>query len=370
MSKRGFDLLFVADPANINYLTGYNCWSFQNPQALVVPASGDIVFFAREVDAPAAVLTTYLTEDQVFGTPERYVQQTDSHPMEWVAEVMRARGLASGTLAIELESSFYTVRSHQALLAGLPGVRPVDAELLVNWVRAVKSDAEIEKMRTAGRIVERVMTRALEVIEPGVRQCDVAAEICATQARGLEDAGGDYPAIPPMMPTGPGTSVPHMTWGQAPFNAGEATVLELAGCYQRYHAPLARTLFLGEPPPHLSDLADIVDDGMDAALAMVRPGVHCEEVEGAWREVITRHGLTKAQRIGYSIGLNYPPTWVERTMSLRPGDTTPLEPNMTFHMILGMWMDGWGYELSESFVVTEHGAECLSSVPRGLRVKA
>jgi ectoine hydrolase len=56
-------------------------------------------------------------------------------------------------------------------------------------------------------------------------------------------------------------------------------------------------------------------------------------------------------------------------MSLRPGDTSVLEPNMAFHMILGMWMDGWGFELSETFVVTDSGADCLSSFPRELAVK-
>ena len=56
-------------------------------------------------------------------------------------------------------------------------------------------------------------------------------------------------------------------------------------------------------------------------------------------------------------------------MSLRPGDTTELEPGMTFHMIVGMWMDGWGFELSETFHVTASGAECLSNFPRELAVK-
>ena len=61
----------------------------------------------------------------------------------------------------------------------------------------------------------------------------------------------------------------------------------------------------------------------------------------------------KGSRIGYSMGLNYPPDWGEHTASLRPGDKTVLAPNMTFHMILGMWMDNYGFEGSESFRVTE-----------------
>lgn len=86
-------------------------------------------------------------------------------------------------------------------------------------------------------------------------------------------------------------------------------------------------------------------------------------------EVIARHGIRKPSRIGYSVGLGYPPDWGEHIMSLRPGDLTELRPDMTFHMILGLWMDDWGFELAETFRVTPAGAECLCSFPRRLFVK-
>jgi ectoine hydrolase len=351
------------------YLTGYNAWSFYTPQVLVVPASGELVFYTREVDAPGAVLTTRLPEEQVRAFPERYIHQVDCHPMDWIAADMRERGFGRGVVAVELDSHFYTVRGHEALRAGLPAATIVNAQELVNWVRSVKSPAEIGKMRTAGKIITQVMTTALDVVRPGVRQCDAVAEIYGAAIRGLPDAGGDYASIVPMLPTGQGTGVPHLTWSDAPFVEGEATVLELAGCYQRYHSPLARTVFLGTPPKLLGRTADIVGEGLEAALAAVKPGAQAQDVEQAWRDVISSYGLTKSSRIGYSIGVGYPPDWGERTISIRPGDTTLLQANMTFHMILGMWMDGWGYELSESFVVTDTGADCLADVPRGLTVK-
>ena len=88
-----------------------------------------------------------------------------------------------------------------------------------------------------------------------------------------------------------------------------------------------------------------------------------------WRNHIAKAGLEKESRIGYAVGLNYPPDWGEHTASLRPGDATILEPNMTFHMILGMWMDDYGFECSETFRVTEHGCETFADVPRKLFVK-
>ena len=68
------------------------------------------------------------------------------------------------------------------------------------------------------------------------------------------------------------------------------------------------------------------------------------------------------------MGLNYPPDWGERTMSLRPGDRTVLQANMTFHFMTGLWMEDWGLEITESIVIADNGARCLADVPRKLQV--
>lgn len=373
MAAAGLAALIVTDPANIYYLTGYDAWSFYTPQGLFLPADGKPLLFAREMDANGAHATAWLPRDQVLGYPESYVQRPDRHPMDWVAAELLERGALrpdlDGPVGLEGDAYFFSARAADALRAALPGVHFTDAGSLVNWVRAVKSPAELELMRRAARIAERVMGVAVEAVRPGRRQCDAAAEIVAAQAAGTAEYGGDYPAIVPMLPSGGSAGIPHLTWSERPFVAGEATSIEIAGAYRRYHAPLARTVMLGEPSKRLADTSRIVQEGMDAALAALRPGVTCASVERAWRDVITRYGLEKPSRIGYSVGIGYPPDWGEHTMSLRPGDETVLAPNMTFHLILGMWMDGWGLELSETVVVTEAGTECLCSVSRELFVK-
>jgi Xaa-Pro aminopeptidase len=369
MRARGIETLLVTDAANMHYLTGYDGWSFYTPQGVVVPYDGEPLLFTRAMDTGGARLTTWLDEAQILGFPEHYVQQRDRHPLHWVASEMAGRDLVGEVLALEMDSYYFSPRAYEALRDRLPGVRVVDSEELVNWVRAVKSPAELEMMRRAARIMERVMRVGVDAIEPGVRQSDAVAAIVAAQVRGTEEHGGDYPAIVPMLPTGVGTSTPHLTWSDERFRRGEATILELAACYRRYHCPLARTVYLGDPPPTLVETARVVEDGLEAALSAVRPGATCEEVEAAWRGVIARHGVEKSSRIGYSVGLGYPPDWGEHTMSLRTGDESVLEPNMTFHMILGIWMEDWGYELSETFRVTDGGAECFCAFPRELTVK-
>jgi ectoine hydrolase len=126
---------------------------------------------------------------------------------------------------------------------------------------------------------------------------------------------------------------------------------------------------LGKPSKAVTDTATAVLEGMEAVLETVRPGVTAETVHAAWNKVIGRYGLKKESRIGYAIGIGYPPDWGEHTISLRPGDGTVLEPSHTVHCILGMWMEDWGLEVSETILVTEKGAECLTNFPRELFIR-
>ena len=85
---------------------------------------------------------------------------------------------------------------------------------------------------------------------------------------------------------------------------------------------------------------------------------------------LNKIGIERTARCGYPIGLSYPPDWGERTMSFRAEDDTVLQPNMTFHFMPGLWMDGWGLAITESIRITEDGpAECLCDRPRGMIVR-
>jgi Xaa-Pro aminopeptidase len=348
----------------MNYLTGYDGWSFYTPQCVVVwLAEDDPLCIVRGMDRNGGLRTSFLPPDRVLGYPDTYVQATDRHPFDWIAAELDRSGLGSGRIGTEQDVYYFSPRAHAALERGLPNARFADASLLVNWVRAIKSEAELAFMGEAAQIAERAMTVAYAAIEPGVRQSDVAAAIYAAQIGGTDSFGGDYPAFVPLLPTGIGTSTPHLTWTDEPFVADTATILELAGCRSRYHCPMARTLFLGSPPPEILDTEQVVLEGLQTALDAASPGATCEEVEAGWRSVAIRGGVTKESRIGYAVGLNYPPDWGEHTMSLRPGDRTVLEPNMTLHAILGIWRDDWGIEISECFKVGPNGAELFCDFP-------
>lgn len=373
MSENGFDGLLVSDPANIFYLCGYNAWSFYTPQVLFVPASGEPLLAMREMDAFGAHRTAYRFASPALGYPETLVHKPDVHPMEWVAQQLRDRGFAEGgkkIIGFEGDAQFFAVRSYLALRNILPEWDLQDSKELVNRVRLVKSDFEISHMRKAGRVASAAMAAAVEALEPGRPVNEVAAEVMAAQARGVEGIDGDYPAIVPMFLQGEGADTPHLTWTDALVGENEAISIELAGAYQRYHAPLARTVSLGQPTADLERLAAITVEGLEAALAQMKVGNRPSDVTAAWDAVLQRNDLEKKSRLGYSIGIGFPPDWGERTVSIRADDTTVLEENMTFHVIAGMWMTGYGFEASEAVRVTPTGAELFTSAPRELIIKA
>jgi ectoine hydrolase len=359
----------VSDPANLFYLTGYDAWSFYTPQCLVIPAETEPHLFARAQDAAGATFTCNLPAEQIHGYPEELVHRPDVHPFDWIAGAARDLVPAGELVGVEGDAHFFSPRGYFALANGLPGNRLVDSAELVNWARLVKSPSEVGRLRIAGAIAERAMRIACEQLRPGRRQCDLVAEILAAQAIGIPGHGGEYPALVPLLPTGAASGTPHLTWSDRPFRIGEATTIELAGVFGRYHAPLARTVMLGDPPQRLIDTAHVVADAMQSTLDAIRPGVTGGVVHEAFDRVIRSHGLRKDSRIGYSIGIGYPPDWGERTVSLRREETTELAAGMAFHVILGMWMDGWGYELSEPIVVTATGVERLTDLPHELTIR-
>ena len=370
MENQGLDVIVLADPANMNYLTGYDGWSFYTPQVVLVALHEDEPqLIVRGMDVNGARHTVWLSEASYQGYPDGLVQVADKHPMHFVGEFIKNKGWAGQRIGLEKDAYYFNARCLEELQKTLPGVAFQDCSLLVNWVRSIKSQAEILFMQEAGKIAEQVMQTALDTITPGKRECEAVAEVFRSQIRGLPEFGGDYPAIVPMMPTGSKTSAPHLTWTEEPYQQEQPINLELSGCRHRYHAPLARTAWIGRKPPQkLEDLAQNTVDGLNLTLEAIKPGLACEEVELVWRRHIAKLGLEKESRIAYALGLNYPPDWGEHTMSFRPGDTTVLRPNMTFHMILGMWMDDFGFECSESLRITEQGCETFSDFPRKLFV--
>jgi Xaa-Pro dipeptidase/ectoine hydrolase len=370
MASKNIDTLLVADPANIYYLCGFDAWSFYMPQTMIISSKLDEpICFVRQMDVGGAYIQTYLKDENIIAYPEKLVHMPPRHPYEYLVEVIKDKKLDTGVIAVEMDAHYFTATCYSKLVDGLSNCKLIDSGFLVNWVRFIKSDKEIEYMHQAARNVEVGMQAAIDHINVGTRQCDAAAAIYGGLIKGMEGFGGDYPSIAPMLPTGQGTSAAHLTWSNELFKENEATVIEISGAYKRYHCPMARTVFLGKEDQEKLDVMNKTIEALEEGKAAIKAGVTADSVAQRFWKVLEKYNIKKDSRTGYSIGAGFPPDWGERTLNISKDDPTILETNCTFHMIAVMQMGDWGVEASDAIRVTDKGFEVLSDFSKELVFK-
>ena len=370
MQKKGIELLISQDTANINYLTGYDAWSFYYSQCVIVHVNSDEpLCFVRAQDAGGAFITTYLKKENIIIYDEKYIHTWPTHPYDALVDLIKKKKWDKINIGVEMDAHYFTAYCYEKLKNGLPNAKILDSERLVNWVRVEKSIAEIEYMKKAATISEMAMKTAMETISPDVRQCDAVAEIQRTLFRGTPEYGGEYASIATLLPTGKGTSASHLTASDKKFVNGEATIIELSGTYKRYHAPMARTINLGKPDQKKLDAMKATNEALEEGINASKPGNTANDVAKKFWGVLDKYGIKKESRTGYSIGIGYPPDWGEHTLNIYKGDMTELKPNICYHMIAVMQFGDWGVESSESIRITESGNELLCNFSRDLHVK-
>jgi len=371
MQDKGIELLISQDTANMNYLTGYDAWSFYYAQCVLVHVNAEEpICFVRAQDAGGAYIKTYLQDENIIKYDEKYIHTWPSHPYDYLVEIIKQKKWDKLNIGLEMDSHYFTAYCYEKIKSGLPNAKLKDSKRLVNWVRLIKSDAEIKLMKSAAQISEKGMKTAIESINPGIRQCDAVAEIQKTLFNGTTEFGGEYSSITTLLPTGKGTSASHLTATQDKFVSGEATIIELSGTYKRYHAPMARTVLLGKPNQKKIDAMKATNEALEAGISVTKPGNTANDVAQKFWSVLDKYNIKKESRTGYSIGIGYPPDWGEHTLNISKHDKTILQPNVTFHMIAVMQFGDWGVEASEAIRVTENGSELFCNMSKELYIKS
>ncbi|ANW03042.1 M24 family metallopeptidase [Bradyrhizobium icense] len=363
MERREIGVLIVTVSPNITYLTGYTARSGYVPQGLIVSLKNEEpTFVVRRCDAPSAIYEMFIDRNRIIGYPETLIGNPEMDGFDAVIDFLHDNGLASG--GVGLETKFLAQQSVEKFKIRMPQATIRDFSGCITWTRLIKSDLEIVVMKEAAAIADAGILRAKEVIRPGVREADAAAEIIATLVRGVNGKPGtdvsDFHLC-----ASPLSATPHTRWSEDVLHQGSQVNFEFGAVRYGYVSALSRTFMIGKPSERLRRVHEGEVAGMEAALAAVRPGVTCGDIATAFNTTIKKHGFEKETRCGYSIGID----WLEPTASIKEGDPTVLQPNMTFHLLLNNWIDeDFGYALSETFRVTETGAEVFTTLPREIFV--
>jgi Xaa-Pro dipeptidase len=359
IAAAGYDALVVTGPEAIYWLTGRQTAGYFAFQALVLPLDGAPALLVRELELPGAAANTWLDDIQAY--PD------GADPAVALAALVRRRGLLRP--ALERDGWFVSPVLAERIDAALgPGPLP-DGSGLLGPLRAVKSAAELEAIRTAAGYAQAGLAAGIAACVAGTDENAVAAAMLAAATA----AGSEAMAMEPLVSSGPRSGLPHMTWRRRRLEPGDAVFLELAGSHARYHAALMRSVWIGPPPAEAQRMMDCALRALDAALDALRPGHPCSAPHAAAQAVIDAAGYAPAfrKRIGYAMGVAFAPDWGEGgLLSLFTGNDRPIEPGMVFHLPATLRRYGaWTVGASETVIVTASGAEPLSDLPRGLSLR-
>lgn len=354
----GHEALVVTGPESIYWLTGRQTAGYFAFQALILPVEGAPVLLVRQLELPGAIANTWLTDIVAY--------QDGENPAQILASTLARLGIARPAIekAGWFVSSNLMAEVETAIGAGVLS----DGSPLVAPLRMRKSPAELDMIRLAAGYAQAGLTAGLATCRSGACENEVAAAMLAAAV----SAGSETFGMEPLVSSGPRSGLPHMTWRRRLMEDGDAVFLEMAGSHARYHSALMRMAFIGPVPAEVDAMMDCALRALDAALAEIRPGASCATPHEAAQKVIDAAGYTEAfrKRIGYSMGIAFAPDWGEGgILSLFTGTDVLLEPGMVFHLPATLRAFGrFTVGASETVIVTEHGCDILSTLPRGITV--
>lgn len=360
MRERDIEALVVQHPPNVLYLTGYQTFSSNAGECVIVPLEGDPTLLVPPPELGGALVHTWLDDRRGYA-PDRNEEQ-------YIADTLRDKKLDGACISVEKDSHGLPAGTYENLVAALPKARLVDGSGIVEVVKTIKSAREIEHIRTAAKTTDAGMAAAIDAAREGATDNDMAA--AASYA--MVATGSEYMCVSPIVTSGRRSGILHSTHKRNRLENGDVILLEMGGCIHRYTAPTMRTVFIGEPPAEARRMAEACLTALGNVLDTIRAGVTADEVAQAGWEGMNLAGddFVFHGNFGYAVGAGFPPTWADGTAAIMSGIDTVLRPGMVFHHPVALRRLGrYGTAFSETTVVTEEGCEVLTSSPREIVIR-
>eukprot|EP01138_Halocafeteria_seosinensis_P003733 gb/GECG01003816.1/.p1 GENE.gb/GECG01003816.1/~~gb/GECG01003816.1/.p1 ORF type:complete len:499 (+),score=64.86 gb/GECG01003816.1/:1-1497(+) len=360
MVKDDVDLLVVTTPGNIFWLSGFQTTGYYFYQTIVVPAYEEPFMMVRNMEGTGVQARTVIDTCYTFHDTE--------DPIDTLVELITHTVEAKDVIGFEEDSYFFPSKQQKQFKNALCDKRFVDCSALIERCRKTKSPAELEVMKLAAKATQAGMEAGHNAIKVGNTENDIASEIY----RAAFAAGGEYPACPSFVASGPRGYIGHATWEGRELREGDTVFLEIGGCKYRYHTAMMRTAYIGwEIPAKLKEFERIFDHCLTECMRAMRPGVRVCDIDRLSKEIINNnsYGIVNRNRFGYSLGVAFSPGWGEETvMSLDGNNETLLEAGMCFHLIPFVMLDEGTVGISETVRVTPEGAVSFFDYPRQIKL--
>ncbi len=353
MSRRGVDAVAIIPGANLFYLTGLQMHTSERVTLALVTQDGGGYMILPALEAPRV--------ESRLRVPMKLYPWSDAEGalVAWDS-LRRDLDLAGKTLAVEFLN--LRVLELTGLQAFAPNFAMADASELLAQLRMVKDADEIAAMRRAAGVIEKSLEEVFKLVNPGITEKELAIQWQWAMSR----CGADTVPEEPIVAAGPNSAQPHTTATDRPLARGDLVIFDGWCQVDSYFTDITRTIAVGDVSSELRRIYETVARANEAGRRRVAPGVRCEEIDQATREVSVGAGFGQYifHRTGHGLGLE-----VHEAPGIVEGNSLTLSPGMTFTVEPGIYVAGpGGVRIEDDVVVTQDGGESLTNFTRELMV--
>ena len=342
LADHGLDGMLITNLTNIRYISGF---TGSAASCLITPDSQYFITDGRYIEQSKA---------QVKGF-KRFIDM-DSH-----LSIIRKNNLNPNGLKIAFEGDHVTFSLYQDMTSIFPETTWEHTGMILEDLAAVKDELELDAIRTAVEVTDRVYEETLPMVRPGYTEKQVANSMVAKYR---EYAEGE--AYSPIVATGPNGALPHAIPTDREFKKGDFIVIDAAAKYAGYHADMTRTPVVGEATGKHHEIYGIVKEAQQRGCDAAKAGVPCKVVDAATREYIKEMGYGEyyTHGTGHGLGLE-----IHTSPRFSPQSEDVLNVNNVMTIEPGIYLAGWGgVRIEDDVIIKEDGCEILNKTTKELVV--
>ena len=358
MAEQGLDGLVLFRQDAMYYLTGYDTSGYTMFQGMYVGADGQVALLTRTADRIQSRSTSVVEDIRI------WYDREDASPGDDLRDMLEDYGCRGKRLGVEYHAYGLTGQRAKMVDAALDGFCQLeDASDLVRLLRLVKSPAELEYVRKAGALCDRILAISVDKTVPGAS----VKSVYGAMMQALLEGGGDPAASRWPIGAGEAAYFGRYHTGDEIIAADDQVIFEPGAAYRHYHACMLYNIITGTPRPEHPAMNQACSDALDACFELLRPGHTVGEVFDTHAQTLAAAGFGHASfaACGYTMGAMYPPTWMDWPM-FWTGNPQVIEPGMVFflHMFLFDKDAGLSMGVGETAIVTEGACERVNHIPR------
>ena len=353
MKEQNIDALLMFRQESMYWLTGYDTFGYVFFQTLVLDQKGNIILLTRAPDLRQAQNTSNINDIRI------WVDKDRSKPTDDLKIILDELNLKGKKIGIEYEAYGLTGRNTLALNKSLENYCSIeDKSDLINKLRVVKSEEEINYVRKAAALADKALNEVWKCAKEGVSESKILAEM----NRVIFEGGGDYPANEFIIGSGKNALLCRYQAEKQILNQKDQLSIEWAGTFRHYHSAMFRTLPIGKADPKHYKMHDACAEALKNCEDKLKPGNKVGDVFDIHAKTFDDLGYNKSRMnaCGYSLGATFSPNWMDWPM-LYTGNPYIIHPGNVFflHMILMDSTNELAMNLGETYLVTEKGNERL-----------